>query len=47
MTKNFDYLEDETLQKLAKYGMLSLFIKNQILDREMKNISLSEKSSTE
>ena len=47
MKKNFDYLKDETLQKLAKYGMLSLFIKNQILDREMKKISLSEIEITE
>ena len=47
MKKNFDYLKDDTLQKLAKYGMLSLFIKNQILDREMKKISLSEIEITE
>ena len=47
MKKNFDYLKDETLQKLAKFGMLSLFIKNQILDREMKKISLSEIEITE
>ena len=42
MKNNFSYLNDEGFEKLAKYGMLNLFIKNQILDREMENITLTE-----
>ena len=47
MTNKIDYIKDEALQKLAKYGMLNLFIKNKIIEREMQNISLTEVEKNE
>ena len=47
MSNKIDYAKDKTFHKLSKYGMLNLFIKNQILDRELENISLSQHEKDE